>query len=384
MLSNSTLLEEFPIKNRTAYFNNASYTPMSRSAITAISIALESYSSNGPNDAFYLEFKRGANRAREKLAALLNVKDSQDIVFTESATQSINMIANGFKFSRDDSLVTRGGANEHPSNYLPWKYYSDQKSLNRIDLPVDTLGFPDPSTLDSVLKESKAKLVVLTHVLYNLGTIMPAKEFASVTHERGALFFLDISQSVANIAVDLEQINCDYAAGTAAKWLCGPLGLGFLYCKKEALDHLELLNFGANAATYTPGGEYRLLEGASRLQEGFRNWSFAYGLSAAIDLLVRFGLESSRSENLKNADAIIQSIESSSRKYRFIGSREENERTSIVPIECLESKPLEIVQMLAKQNIVIAEREIGAKKILRISPHFYNDEIEVERLAGAL
>jgi len=384
VISESTLVEEFPIKRSTAYFNNASYTPMSRGAISAITRALERYSAEGPSDSFYLVLKGGANGSRTKLASLLRIKDPSDIVFTESATQGINMIANGFKFASGDSLIVRGWGSEHPSNFLPWVYFAEKKSLRLHNLITDELGFPDLSELDSTLKKTRAKLVVASHVLYNLGTIMKAREMCKISHERDASFFLDVSQSVGNIPVDLEEIGCDYAAGTAAKWLCGPLGLGFLYCSKGALDTIDPLNFGANSATYKPDGSYALFDGASRLQEGFRNWSFAYGLEYAIDLLCAFGIDNVRSKNLKNADAIIEKIDSCPDKYKYIGSRRKSERTCIIPVETLKAKPSEVVVDLAGKGIVIAEREIGERKVLRISPHFYNCEQEIERLTRAM
>lgn len=374
--------EEFPIKKNVAYFNNASYTPISTSVTRAISEALTGYSRSGPNDEYYLKLKEAGNVTREKLSKLLNCpKDG--IVFTESATQSINLVANGFKVARDDCIVTRGGSSEHPSNFLPWKYYADQKQVRIIDLKTDELGLPDLAELDSVLKQSKAKLVIVSHVLYNLGTVMPVIEVCRIGHENGAQFFLDASQSVGSMPVDLKLIDCDYAAGTAAKWICGPLGLGFLYCKKEVLDSVAPLNFGANACTYTPEGSYKVLDTAARLQEGFRNWIYCYGFSAAIDLITFSGVEGIRKKNLDLADHIIENL-SSLTGYRFIGSTEPKTRTSILPFEVSGKKPIEIVQRLSKANITVAEREIKEKKILRISPHFYNDEEEANRLVKEL
>ena len=376
---------EFPIKESgVAYFNNASYTPMSKYAIDAISQAITSYSRSGPDDAFYANFKEGANDAKRKLAKILN-SSPDELVFTESATQSIDFVANGLKHSKGDTWIVRGLATEHPSNSLPWRYYSSAKAVNLIDLGVDSLGLPDLSELDSILKSTHAKLVVASHVIYNLGTVMPVREMCKIAHERGALFFLDASQSVVSVPVDLQGIDCDFMAGTAAKWLCGPLGLGFFFCKRESLEHLQPLNFGAMACdSYKPDGSFEVARGVVRLQEGFRNWAYAYGLGAAIDVLEDFGLEKVRSKNLDMADAIIETIKKHHERYRFIGSESESLRTSIIPLECLESRPLDVVERLRKLGITIAEREIGPKKILRISPHFYNDESELERLTDAL
>jgi cysteine desulfurase/selenocysteine lyase len=373
---------EFPVKATTAYFNNASYTPMGKRATLAISSALENYASSGPSDEFYLKLKEAGLELKRKLGNLL-MAEAEDFVLTESATQSINLIANGFKLNKGDIVLTRGGSNEHPSNFLPWKYYVNGKGARIIDLKTDRYGFPDLSELDSTLKQTRARLVVMSHVLYNYGSIMPAAEVSRIAHERGALFFLDASQSVGNIEVNLKTIDPDFAAGTAAKWLCGPLGLAFLYCKKESLENLEPLNFGPNSCMYTPFGEYTVLGTAQKMQEGFRNWIYSYGFSAAIELVSDFGLNKIRKKNLHLADILLEFL-AHSKSYEPLGTTDRTLRTSIIPVETIGIKALEVVQKLAKSNIVIAEREILDKKILRISPHFYNDEEETARVVEAL
>ncbi len=356
---------------------------MSTSAIAAINEALKSYATSGPSDDYYKGLRDGANSGRAKLATMINV-ERDGVVFTESATQSINLVANGLNLQKDESIVTRGGASEHPSNYLPWRYYCNRKGVKIEDLDTDDFGIPDLSVLDSVLKQTKARLVVLSHVTYNLGTIMPASEVSKIAHERNALFFLDASQSVGNIRVDAKEIGCDFLAGTAAKWLCGPLGLGFFYVTQEALESLQPLNFGPNACTYTPDGKFEELKTPQRLQEGFRNWTFIYGLEAALDLWNDYGLEMIRKKNLELADMIIEKINSMPKRFDFLGTSQDNLRTSIVPVAANDFKSGELVMKLAKKGIVIAEREIREKKILRISPHFYNDVDEVGRVLEAL
>jgi cysteine desulfurase/selenocysteine lyase len=374
---------EFPIKKNTAYFNNASYTPLSTSASNAISEAFRGYARIGPSDDYYKTLKDSANSARSKLASIIN-SQSDEIVFTESATQSINFVANGLKLNKGESIITRGGSSEHPSNYLPWKYYSDARGVQILDLDINQFGLPDLSQLDSLLKKSNARLVVMSHVIYNLGTIMPAREASKIAHERGALFFLDASQSVGSIPVDVKEIGCDFLAGTAAKWLCGPLGVGFFYCKSESVEHLEPLNFGPNSCTYTPDGKYDPMNSTQRLQEGFRNWASVNGFEAALDLWNNFGPGHIRDSNLKLARMIIEGITSGSSRFSYIGIPEESLKTSIIPLDTKDLTTSDLVKRLQEIGIVIAEREVREKKILRISPHFYNDTDEADRLVEAL
>ena len=384
LVDQEAILREFPIKRRTAYLNNASYTPMFDSAISEATRQLRSFSENGPDDPYYLTFKNGANVAREKLASILNALP-EGFVFTESATQAINLVANGFKFNEGDIIVTRGGATtEHPSDYLPWLYYADAKGARIHDLKVDASGLPDLAALDSAIRETRAKLVVSSHVLYNLGTIEPAQEMCRIAHERGAAFFLDVSQSVGSIPVDFRTIGCDYAAGTASKWLCGPLGVGFLYCSDGAASRLEPLNFGANATQYVDNLTYTVLTGASRLQEGFRNWAYIYAFATAMDVWSRFGLAEIRDRDMRLVRSIVGRISEMKSKYRVLVDFDDNRRTCIIPVETLKETPLDVVQRGLKAHVTIAQREFGVKKILRISPHFYNDENEVEKLFSIL
>jgi cysteine desulfurase / selenocysteine lyase len=382
-IQDEQVYSEFPIKKSVAYFNNASYTPMSSSTIKAIADSLVEYSNTGPADQKYYEMKTWGITAKEKLARKIGVQ-KENLVLTESATQAINMVANGFKFKKGDSLVIRGGATEHPSNFLPWKYYCSLKGVAIEDLFTDRLGFPDLSELHSAIKRSNASLVAMSHVTYNFGTILPVREIAKICHERGAQFFLDISQSVGSIDVNLEEIGCDFAAGTAAKWLCGPIGLGFLYCKTEALESLEPLNFGTNSCEYRLDGSFDISQTPQRLQEGFRNWTYARGLSEAIDLHQSYGMDNLRRKNLELADMIIDRILSQPRKYNFLGTKDDAIRTSIIPLESIEEKPSDVVARLSSHAVTIAEREIAEKEILRISPHFYNDSREIEKMCELL
>ena len=383
-MNQEAIEKEFPIKNQTAYLNNASYAPMFDSAISEVTRQLRRFSENGPDDQYFLDFKTGASITREKLAALLNAH-AQGIVFAESATQSINLVANGFRFSKGDTIITRGGpTTEHPSDYLPWLYYATAKGVKIHDLPTDGAGVPDLAELDSVIRTTKAKMVVTSHVLYNLGTIEPAEEMCKIAHERGAAFFLDVSQSVGSIPVNLGTIGCDFAAGTASKWLCGPLGVGFLYCRGEAAGQLEPLSFGANATEYVNNLSYKILSGAARLQEGFRNWAYVYAFAVAMDVWNSFGLEEIRKTDTKLALGIVDRIAEMKNSYRLLVDFHDGRRTSIIPVETVKETPSDVVQRALRIKVAIAQREFGEKKILRISPHFYNDEREVEKLFEVL
>ncbi len=305
-----------------------------------------------------------------------------EFVFTESTTQSISIFANMLKLNKGDTIVTRGGASEHPSNYVPWHYYANKKGARVIDVPVDRNGLPDLSTFDSILKTvERPKLVVLGHVIYNLGTIIPVQELSKIAHERHFSVFLDIAQSVGSLPVDLNEIGIDFAAGTTAKWLCGPFGLGFFYFRRESLASLEPTDYSEVLSGLPLSESY---DSSKMPLFYFRNYAYTNGLQQALHLILQQGIDEIRSKNQKLVNILIEGLSDATSNYRVLGDLNDSNRASIVAIEPSHVSAAYIVKRLALSRITVAERDFLGKKIIRVSPHFYNDEHEMVALLDAL
>jgi cysteine desulfurase / selenocysteine lyase len=392
--------EDFPHTKKKIYMNNGSIAPTPVSTIKAITDAFLKYSIEGPDSKAVNEFIIPLmDELRRRVAALIN-SEPEEIIFTQSTTEGINYIRNGINWKRGDSVVVRGGTHEHYANYLPWLQLSREKKVNLISLPIDDTGYFDIAELESLISrgrrtESKAKtttrmartpkLITLSHALYNNGAIMPVDEVGKITKKNDMLFCIDAAQSVGSIEIDVKRIGCDFMAFPAFKWICGPLGLGILYCSKKAAEVLKPQSIGSESATLSSDQKtLAYLEPPVKFQTGFRNFPALAGLEASVRYLLRIGLGNIRGMNMKVAN-ILRTELGKITGIKLYGPEDENLRTSIVSFSCTEVDSKTITDKLEENEIIFAERNIGSgRKGVRASPHFFNSEAEVMRAVDQL
>tara|TARA_B110000263_G_scaffold216142_1_gene201539 strand:- start:298 stop:1167 length:870 start_codon:yes stop_codon:yes gene_type:complete len=285
------------------------------------------------------------------------------------------------KFFNDSNIIIRGGEHEHHGNYFPWL-----KLGNKIDvrsLPVDENGGFTDSDLKKAIDE-RTKLVALSHGLYNSGLILPVKEIGEQLQKQNIPYFLDTAQTVGCIGdYDFVNTGCDFMSFNGSKWLCGPMGTGVFYCKRESSDLLEPLNIGGESADSNGNNGLIYKELPDRFQTGFRNYVGLVGMVSSVTLLQNLGLDNIRKHIIKLSNLFINEIGKIS-ESRVFGPENEAERTSIVSFEIGKQDPEKIVSTLAKKGIIIAKREIYEKPVLRISPHIYNTKDEILGLVEEL
>lgn len=377
----------FPIKRHFAYFNNATNGAMSSSCLEAITSTVNTMATQGIDLELYRELKEVATTTRGKLATLLHAASTDNFLFTESTTQGINLLACSLSIKKGETIFTRAGINEHPSNYVPWLYNAKRNRANIIDIPVDRNGLPSLEEFDTVLGKAKnPRLVVLGHVIYNLGTILPVEELTRIAHDHGALVFLDVAQSAGSLPLRLDAIGCDFAAGTAAKWLCGPFGLGFVYFRKEALPNLDYRSYQEGLPPINTVDAYDSVEMPLFY---FRNYAYVAGLEKSLDILIHFGIQRVRAINKDLVRAVIENLGSMQKSYQILGDFDEKIRASLIAIEPKAKRDSNLVvkttvKKLAQKGVVVALREFEGRKIIRISPHFFNDDGEVSSLISNL
>jgi cysteine desulfurase / selenocysteine lyase len=392
--------EDFPHTKKKIYMNNGSIAPTPVSTIKAITDAFLKYSMEGPDSKVVNEFIISLmDELRLRVATLIN-SEPEEIIFTQSTTEGLNYIRNGIDWKRGDSVVVRGGTHEHYANYLPWLQLSREKMVNLISLPINDTGYFDIAELENLISrgrraESKAKtttrkartpkLITLSHALYNNGAIMPVDEVGKITKKNDVLFCIDAAQSVGSIEIDVKRIGCDFMAFPAFKWICGPLGLGILYCSKKAAEVLKPQSIGSESATLSSDQKsLAYLEPPTKFQTGFRNFPALAGLEASVRYLLRIGLGNIRSMNMKVAN-ILRTELGKITGIKLYGPEDENLRTSIVSFSCTEVDSKTITDKLEENEIIFAERNIGSgRKGVRASPHFFNSEAEVTRAVDQL
>jgi len=374
-----SISEEFQTDK--TYLNNASVSVMPKTSIEAMKQFLIDYSEMGPDSPESEIFIKGLwEKTRTSIAKVVKC-NPDEIIITQSVTDGINIVANGMKFGNDSNIVIRGGEHEHHANYFPWL-----KLGERIDvrsLPVNDNGGFEFSDLKKILDE-KTKLVALSHGLYNSGLILPVKEIGKELQKENVPYFLDTAQTVGCIGeFDFADTGCDFMSFNGSKWLCGPMGTGVFYCKRESSDLLEPSNIGGETAETNENGELTYKGLPDRFQAGFRNYVGLAGMESSVTFLQNLGWNNIRNHIISLSNLFIDEIGKIPESKVFC-PEDESERTSIVSFEIAKQDPEKIVSELAQKGIIIAKREIYEKPVLRISPHIYNTKDEILNLTEEL
>ncbi len=370
---------DFAVTRKTIYMNNGAIAPTPLSTIKAVTDFMLKCAEAGPDAPQTSEYVTSLlDELRTRVAHLINC-DRDEVVLVQSTTEGLNIAANGVDWKHGDAMVVRGGRNEHYANYLPWVSLSHRKGVQLRELAIDESGYFDLGDLEKLIKG--ARLITMSHALYNTGAIMPLEEVGRVAQQNNALFCVDAAQSVGTIPIDVKKMGCDFMAFPGFKWLCGPTGIGAFYCSKKASELLSPQAIGSESATLSEQNAISYLDMPARFQAGFRNYPGAAGLEASLRYVLRIGLESVRKKNMKAA-GILRDVIGKIPDVRLYGPDDENKRTSIVTFTALTDSSI-LVKKLEQNNIIFASRDIGGgKKAVRAAPHFFNSEEEAETAAS--
>jgi len=391
---NASIRGDFLISKKRIYLNNGSIGPVPVSTIKSITDFYLRYSEQGPDSNEFNDYLDNLKKeTRKRVADLVNCRDDE-VIFTQSTTEGINLITHGLTWNKGNRILLRNLKNEHPSNYLPWIKVARDKALKIDYFPINKKGKSILEDFKESFESNPPRIVATSHVMYNDGSITPAEEIGRIikNKNRKTLFSIDGAQSVGAVHVDVNKINCDFLSFPAFKWVCGPLGIGVLYIRKEVMDEIEPVFVGAGSAKVESGKENNKTKPSPKIKEElryykypekhhptFRNFPGLAGLESSIRYLLRIGMPNIIKKNKKISNVFRDELI----KIKDIvihEAPEENLRSSMI---CFSFKKKNnstvkvLVEKLQEKGIILAEREIGLKKIVRASPHFYNTEEEM-------
>jgi cysteine desulfurase/selenocysteine lyase len=363
---------DFPISEK-IYLNNASVSLMPTQSIEAMKEFLITYNSIGPDSKESESFVNDKLRNVRKTIAKIISCQPDEIVLTQSTTDGINFVANGLSFNNNSNIIIRGMTHEHHANFYPWIKLQEKISIQ--NLPIDDNGFFKLDDLESLVND-KTKLVALSHVLYNTGAIIPVEEIGKIL-ENKVPFFIDSAQSIGCIGdIDVSKIKCDFMSFNGSKWLCGPMGTGLFYCKRSSSKLLEPNTIGGESAIIYDDLKLAYKELPDKFQTGFRNYVGIVGLESSANYLLKFGMNNIREKNQYLSNILREEL-SKIPNIILYGPEDSNLRTSIVSFNIKGFDSQQVVDKLEKQNIILAVREIMDRRIVRVSPHFFNTESQI-------
>ena len=371
-LMSKDISDDFPVSNK-IYLNNASVSLMPSQSINAMNDFLILYNSLGPdsNDSALL-IEEKLNNVRKIIAKIICCKP-EEVILTQSTTDGINLVANGLSFDDSSNIIIRGMTHEHHSNFYPWIKLKNKISVR--NLPIDSNGFFKLDDLKSNV-DNNTKLLAISHALYNTGSILPVEKISTAL-KKEIPFFIDSAQTIGCIGThDVSKLGCDFMSFNGSKWLCGPMGTGLFYCKKESSELLEPKTIGGESAIIENDNNLIFKDLPEKFQTGFRNYVGIVGLESSVKYLLNFGMENIRKKN-QNLSNIFRDELMKIPNVILYGPEDHDKRTSIISFNIKNFDSEKIVQKLEKQNIILAVREIMEKKIIRVSPHFFNNESDM-------
>lgn len=290
--------ENFPILNelvhgqKLVYLDNAATTQKPQLLIDAIAKAYSHWNANVHRGVHHLSqvATQKHEEARQKVAKLIHAQSEEEIIFTKGTTDSINMLARSF----GDAMVGEGdeiivSQLEHHSNIVPWQMLCERKKAVLKVIPLQEDLSLNIEAFKEILNE-KTRLVSVAHVSNVLGVVNPIEDIIRLAHEKGVAVCVDGAQSVPHLAVDVQELDCDFLVFSAHK-MYGPTGLGILYGKKEWLDKLPPAEGGGEMIEHVSFEKttYNVLP--YKFEAGTPNYVGSYAFGKVIDFVQEVGLE---------------------------------------------------------------------------------------------
>jgi cysteine desulfurase/selenocysteine lyase len=287
---------DFPILAREVYgkplvyLDNGASAQKPRAVLDAIQHA---YSNEYANVHRGLHFLSNAatdayENARKSVQRFLNAPSTDNIVFTKNTTEAINTVAYGWgmpNIGEGDEIVI--SIMEHHSNIVPWHFIRERQGAKLVWAPVDDEGTFHIEEFEKCLT-ARTKLVAITQMSNALGTVTPIKEIVRLAHERGIPVLVDGSQSAVHMAVDVQDLGCDWFVMTGHK-LYGPSGIGVLYGTKERLESMRPFQGGGEMIFDVTEDMVTYNDPPHRFEAGTPPIVQAIGLGAALDYMDGIG-----------------------------------------------------------------------------------------------
>jgi cysteine desulfurase/selenocysteine lyase len=334
--------------------------------------------------------------ARQVLADFLNA-ELDEVIFTKSATESINALAYSFGNSANGSrFALKPGDRivvseiEHHANLIPWQQLAKRTGAELVWFSVDSEGRLDVSNLEELINPS-TKIVAITHQSNVLGTIVPLTDIVARAHSVGAVVVLDACQSAPHFAIDVKSLEIDFLAFSAHKAL-GPTGIGILWGRSEFLNSMEPFLTGGSMIESVTMMEAKWAVSPKRFEAGVPNMAQAVGFAAAIDYLNELGMDNvAKHEQDLTAYALKKFLQLD--KVEVIGPKNNIDRGSVISFTIDGIHPHDVGQVLDQYGVAVRTghhcawplmRKLGLVGTTRASFYVYNDEADVVALIDSI
>ena len=391
------LRSDFPILrlkvngNPLAYLDNAASSQMPQPVLDRLIRYQTQEHSNIHRAVHYLSETATAayEGARGRIQKFINAREAREVIYTRGTTDAVNLVMHGFgraSLGRGDEIIL--SQLEHHSNIVPWQMLRDEKGCTLRVVPCNDAGELLLDEYAALLNE-RTRLVAVTHVSNALGTVNPIKQMIAQAHARGVPVLVDGAQAVPHLAVDVQDLDCDFYCFSGHK-MFGPTGIGILYGKAHWLEKMQ---------PYQGGGDMILSVSFERtvynniphkFEAGTPPIAAAIGLGAAVDYLTDIGMPHIAAwehELLTYATEQVEALPG----VRIIGTAKE--KASVLSFTVAGVHPHDVGTLLNEDGVAVRTGHHCAQPVMqrfaipataRASFAFYNTFQEVDQLVAGI
>lgn len=389
MIDNDTLRADTPGTRHVVHLNNAGASLMPTPVVEAITSYIALETERGGYEA--AELRRDAIRGFYTATADLLNTTPHSIAATANATDAYARALSSIPFERGEVILTT--INDYVSNQIAFLSLQKRFGIKIVRAEDDMRGGVSVEDMATKIKSLRPRLVAVTHVPTNSGLVQPVEAIGQLCREYDVLYLVDACQSVGQLPVDVAQIQCDFLTATCRKFLRGPRGMGFLYVSDKVLSEgYAPLFIDLHGASWESANEFRLVPTALR----FEDWEFPYalvlGAAEAHRYALNVGLDNIRERNAE----LCGYLRSGLTDLPGVRLLDEGEQLSSIVTLFSERKSGE--QLKAELSvdrintsvsghgaaILDYDRKGMTTSALRISPHYFNTNLEINTLIETL
>jgi len=368
--------KQFKVLRKHIYMNNGTMGITPNIVLRAIEEAFDHTASEGHYSSDFLSLQN-------RLANILGV-DSTTLAITKNVTEGVNIACWGQTlFPGDEVLMTK---HEHVSGCLAWLYRARNEGIR---IKTFNLGKTAEETLSNFKKaiSPKTKIVAIPHIPCTMGQILPVRDICTEARKQNIISIIDGAHPLGMIRFNISEIDCDYYAGCLHKWLLAPLGLGYIYIRKERLEQTKIHNLGAysiekfDMMSENPKSD-NLVSTSQRFSPGtFCEPLYKAGIKA-IDWYELIGIERVEKRVKELSLFAHEELEKLNKDIEILSPKEEKSRSGITTFRLINRRSIDFINFArnAKESFVL--RHVHEAKIdgIRLSTHYYNDFIQIEKL----
>ncbi len=360
---------QFPVTESSIYMNHAAVSPISQRVHDAMVGLLDDVQYFGAEH--WQRWTETYGEVRRCLAQLINAEPGE-IAFTKNTSEGISSFANGLDWRSGDEVVSIEG--EFPANFYPWKALEKRGVVLRL-VPAEEGRVSLESILGAL--NPRTRVVAVSFVQYLSGFRLDLEKLGKACAAHGCLLFVDAIQGLGAFPVDVKRANIAGLGTDGHKWMLGPEGSGLLYVNRQAMEKVTPSEIGWMTVRHWSDFSRRDLswrDDARRYECGTLNTVGVYGLGAAVNLLLEVGIPSIGERVLDLTDRLRGGL--LAQGHSVFGPRAREEASGIVSFVPRQGGAERLLERYLTHRVQVATR--GG--MVRISPHFYNTEEEIDRV----